>query len=58
MNSYIWPTVKVGDTIEYYAPVTGIGDLFIRKPITLQELWFGKLLDQNMMHIMKFRCLV
>jgi hypothetical protein len=28
MNSYIYPTVKVGDTIEYYAPEAVVGDLF------------------------------
>jgi hypothetical protein len=26
MNSYIQPTVKVGDTIEYYVPKAGLGD--------------------------------
>jgi hypothetical protein len=28
MNPYIWPTVKVGDTIEYYAPKAGVGDQY------------------------------
>ncbi len=30
MNSYIWhtPTVNVGDTIEYYAPESVVGDHF------------------------------
>ncbi len=28
MNSYIKPTVKVGDTIEYYVPESVVGDHF------------------------------
>ena len=28
MNSYIYPTVKVGNTIEYYAPEAVVGDPF------------------------------